>query len=65
MEEELLELEEDGNNRLKDIVLVVGGAALIFYIGYRFGFKAGANIGGEMGNLVAKAEMLEMLLKSA
>ena len=54
---------EQAHDRLKDIVLVVGGAALIFYVGHRMGFSAGRKAGIQFGTMVSKAHILDAMLQ--
>lgn len=64
MEEQELKIDRGFNaERLKDVAFVVGGAALIFYVGNRIGFSAGQKAGLQAGTLVAKANMLDALLR--
>ena len=65
-DQEFAELKEERMpvpDRLKDIVLVVGGAALIFYVGHRVGFSAGRKAGIQFGTMVSKAHILDAMLQ--
>lgn len=64
--QEFVELKEEGlsvRDRFKDIALVVGGAAVIFYVGHRVGFSAGRKAGIQLGTMVSKAHILDAMLQ--
>ena len=55
-------MSQEDNEKLKNMVFVYGGIAIIALIGYKIGWHVGMNAGIKTGELMGKTAVLETLL---